>query len=89
MGGNPNGVLKMILNMHTIYTKYLNQTNNADKQYNQIQTVTLRLEQKLQISNNKKTEAITLLEAQVAKSNRYDKIIDMLQNSFPAKKNQP
>ena len=26
-----DGVLKMILDMNTIYTKYLNQANNADK----------------------------------------------------------
>ena len=36
MDGNPDGVLKMILDMCTIYTKYLNQANNADEQYNQI-----------------------------------------------------
>ena len=34
--GNPDEVLKMILDIRTIYTKYLNQANNADKQYNQI-----------------------------------------------------
>ena len=28
---NLDGVLKMILNMRTIYIKYLNQVNNADK----------------------------------------------------------
>ena len=36
MDRNPDGVLKMILDMRTIYTKYLNQANNADEQYNQI-----------------------------------------------------
>ena len=89
MNRNPDTVLKMILDMCTIYTKYLNMANNADKQYNQISTIALGLEQELQISNNKKIEAITLLEAQVAKSNWYKKIIDMLQNSFFAKKDQP
>ena len=57
----------MILNICTIYTKYLNQANNVNKQYNQIHTIALGLEQKLQISNNKKIEAIILLETQVAK----------------------
>ena len=28
---NPNRVLKMILDMHIIYTKYLNQANNTNK----------------------------------------------------------
>ena len=88
MDRNSDGVLKMILDMHTIYTKYLNQANNANNQCNQIQTVALKLDQELQISNNERTEAITLLEAQIAKSNRYKKFIDTLQNSFPAKKDQ-
>ncbi len=39
----PDGVLKMILDICIIYTKYLDQANNADKQYNQIWTVALRL----------------------------------------------
>ena len=88
MDRNADGVLKMILDMRTIYIEYLNQANNTDKQCNQIWTVALGLEQEFQISNNERTEAITLLEAQVAKSNRYEKIIDTLQNSFPAKKDQ-
>ena len=29
MERNPDGVLKMILDMRTIYTEYLNQANNA------------------------------------------------------------
>ena len=37
----------MILDIRTIYTKYLNQANNTDKQYNQIQTIALGLEQEL------------------------------------------
>ena len=59
----------MILDMHTIYTKYMNQASNATKQYNQIQTVILGIKQEFQISNNKKVEAITLFKAQVIKSN--------------------
>lgn len=50
---NPNGVLTMILDMHTIYIKYLNQANNADKKCNPIRIILLKLEQKLQISSSK------------------------------------
>lgn len=42
-----DGVLKMILNICTIYTKYLNQPKNADKQYHQIRIVALGLEQEM------------------------------------------
>ena len=89
MDKDPDGVLTMILDMRNIYTKYLNQANHADKQCKKIQTIALGLEQELQISNNKIQEAITLLEAQVAKSNQYKRIIDTLQNSLPAKQNRP
>ena len=74
--------------MRNIYIKYLNQANHADKQCKEIRTIASRLEQELQISNNKRQEAITLLEAQVAKSNRCEKIIDTLQNSLFAKQDQ-
>ena len=47
MDRNSNGVLKMILDMRTIYIKYLNQTNNADKQCNQIWIIALGLKQEL------------------------------------------
>ena len=69
MDKDPDEVLTMILDICNIYIKYLNQANHVDKQCKKIRTIALRLEQKLQISNNKKQEAITLLEAQVAKSN--------------------
>lgn len=82
-------VLTMILDMHTIYTKYINPANNADKQCNQIQTISLGLEQKLNISNNERNELIILLKVQIVNSNRYEKMIDLLQNSLPAKKDQP
>lgn len=85
---NSDRILKIILDIPTIYTKYLNQANNADKLYNQIWIVALGLEQELQISNNEKAKAITLLEAQVTRLNWYKKIIDMFQNSFFAKKDQ-
>lgn len=37
-------VLVIILDIRTIYIKNLNQANNVKKQYNQIYTITLRLE---------------------------------------------
>ena len=89
MDKDPDGVLTMILDIRNIYTKYLNQANHANKQCKEIRTIALGLEQELQISNNERQEAITLLEAQVAKSNRYEKIIDTLQNSLPAKQDRP
>ena len=89
MDKDPDGVLTMILDMRNIYTEYLNQANHADEQCNEIRTIALGLEQELQISNNERQEAITLLEAQVAKSNRYERIIDTLQNSLPAKQDRP
>lgn len=48
--------------MRIIYIKFLNQANNANKQYNQIQTVILGLEQELQISTNERTQVITPYE---------------------------
>lgn len=47
MDKNPNRVLTIILDMHTIYTKYLNETNHMNKQYNQILIIVLKLEYKL------------------------------------------
>ncbi len=89
MDKDPNGVLTMILDMRNIYTKYLNQANHADEQCKEIWTIALGLEQELQISNNERQEAITLFEAQVAKSNWYERIIDTLQNSLPTKQDRP
>ncbi len=84
-----DGVLTMILDMRNIYTEYLNQANHADERCKEIRTIALGLEQELQISNNERQEAIILLEAQVAKLNQYKRIIDILQNSFPTKQDQP
>ena len=58
----------MILDMRNIYTKYLNQANHADELCKEIRTIALGLEQELHISINERQKAITLLEAQVAKS---------------------
>ncbi len=38
---DPDGVLTMILHMRVIYTEYLNQANEANKQCNQIRTISL------------------------------------------------
>lgn len=69
MEKNPDKVLKMILDIHNIYTKYLNQANYTNNHCKKIRTIDLRLEQKHQISNNERLEIITLFEVQVAKSN--------------------
>ncbi len=78
MDKDPDRVLMMILDLRNIYTKYLNQANHADEQCKEIRTIALGLKQELQISNNERQEAIILLETQVAKSNQYKRIIDML-----------
>lgn len=46
----------------------------------------LKLEEKLQINNNEKDRVIILIKIQIANSNLYEKIIDMLQNSISSKK---
>ena len=51
---NFDEVLTMILNMRNIYTKYLNQINQADKQCKKFETITLGLEQEFQINNNER-----------------------------------
>lgn len=69
MNKNPQKVLIIILNICTIYTKYLNQANNPNKKCNQIYIIALKLKQEFQISNNKKIKAINLLEVQIEKLN--------------------
>ncbi len=44
----------MILDMQSIYTKYLDQANKADKKRDEIHTRALGLEQELHISNEEK-----------------------------------
>ena len=73
----------MILNIHNIYTKYLNQANHADNQCKEIQIITLGLEQKLQISNNKSQEAITLLEAQLANQINMKELLTQFKTLSP------
>lgn len=86
---DPDGVLSMILDMRSIYTEYLNQANEADKQRDQICTLALGLEQDLHISNDEREQAVTLLREQTIKVKRYEKLIDALQNSASVKPDTP
>ena len=52
----------MILDMQSIYTKYLNKANKADKKCDDIHIRTLRLEQELYISNEERKQAVSLLQ---------------------------
>ena len=58
---DPKGVLSMILDIWSIYTKYLKKANKADKKHDEIRTCALGMEQKLYISNEKKEQAVFLL----------------------------
>ncbi len=79
----------MILDMQSIYTKYLDQANKADKVCNEIHTRALRLEQELHISNEEKEQAVSLLQQQTVKVKRYKRMIDALQSSVPLKPDIP
>ena len=82
---DPEGVLSMILDMRSIYTKYLNKANEADKKRDEIRIRALELEQELYISNEKREQAVSLLQQQTVKVERYKKMIDALQSSSFAK----
>ena len=86
---DPKGVLSMILDMQSIYTKYLDQANEADKERDEIHTRALGLEQELHISNEEREQAVSLLQQQTVKVKRYEKMIDVLQNSVPLKPDIP
>ena len=77
---DPEGVLSMILDMRSIYTEYLDQANEADKKCDEIRICALGLQQELHISNDKKEQAVSLLQKQIVKVKRYEKKIDTLQN---------
>ena len=49
----------MILDIRSIYTKYLNKANKADKKRDKIRTRILKLEQELHISNEKREQAVS------------------------------
>lgn len=71
----------MILDIRSIYTEYFDQANEADKKYDEIRICALELEQELHNSNDKKEQAVSLLQEQIVKVKRYEKMIDALQNS--------
>lgn len=75
----------MILDTWSIYIKYFNQVNKADKELNKIRTHALTSEQELKTSNEEKKQAVTILEQQTVKIKPYEKMIDVLQ-SFLSKK---
>lgn len=75
-------VVTMILDMRNINIKYFNQGNHVNEQWKEIRTIAHKLKLKLQIKNIKRPKAITLLEAEVAKSNWYERMINMFQNSL-------
>ena len=64
--------------MQKIYTKYLNQANKADNQYDKIWVRALGLEQNLHVSNEERKQAVTHLQEQAKKLKRYKKMIDTL-----------
>ena len=82
---DPKGVLSMILDMQSIYTKYLDQANKADKKHNEIYTRILRLEQELHIRNEEREQAVSFLQQQTIKVKRYERMIDAIQSSVPLK----
>ncbi len=59
---DPKGVLSMILDMQSIYTKYLDQANKADKERDDIHTCALGLEQELHMSNEEIEQTVSLLQ---------------------------
>ena len=51
----------MILDMRSIYIKYLDKANKADKEHDEIHNCALGLEQELHISNEERKQAVSLL----------------------------
>ena len=62
MNRNPEGVLAIIFDIQKIYMEYLDQANEADKQYVKIRIQKLDLEQDLYISNKENEQAVMLLQ---------------------------
>ncbi len=86
---DPKEVLSMILDMQSIYTKYLDKANKADKKRDEIYTRALGLEQELHISNKEREIAVFILQQQTVNIKRYEKMINALQNSVPLKSDIP
>lgn len=59
---DPGGVLSMVLYIRSIYTKYLNKVNKANKKRNEIRICALRLEQELHISNEERDQEVFFLQ---------------------------
>lgn len=53
MKKDPRDILSMILDMRSIYIKYLDKVNKTNKEHNKIYTCALELGQELYISNKK------------------------------------
>lgn len=59
---DPEGVLSIILDMQSIYTKYLEQANKGDIEHDEIHICALGLEQELHISNEEIEQVVFLLQ---------------------------
>ena len=55
------GVLSIILDIRSIYPKYLNKANKANKKRDEIYTCALELEQEFYISNEEKEQPVSFL----------------------------
>ena len=81
--------MSIILDIRSIYTKYLDQANEANKERDEIYTRVLRLEQELHISNEKREQVVSFLQQQTVKVKRYERMIDTLQSLVPLKPDIP
>ena len=79
----------MILDIQSIYTKYLNKANKANKKCDEIRTRKLGVEQELHIGNEEREQAVSFFQQQILKVKRYKKMIDALQSLAFAKPNKP
>ena len=60
----------MILDMQSIYSKYLDQVNKADKKCDEVHTCALGLKQELYINNEERERRVSLLQQQILKVKR-------------------
>lgn len=61
--------MSIILDMWNIYTKYFNQANKADKEFEKISSRALILEQELRTSNKEKKRQFLLFSNRLYESN--------------------
>lgn len=54
--------MPIILDIKSIYTKYFNLANKANKQYNKIYTLVLGLEKDFYISNDKREQSVIFFQ---------------------------